>query len=138
MATDPDFDGHHDLDEDTEDTEIDDDDEIDDLVANDADDADGADDTADDAELDDSDIEDDDDDTELDDEDVAEEDEESLDVLLSGEADLVRLDDESVPSGVSKAPVIIGEGEFTCRSCFLVKRRAQLADPKRLICLDCA
>ena len=31
-----------------------------------------------------------------------------------------------------------GEGEFTCRSCFLVKRRAQLADEKSMICFDCA
>lgn len=28
--------------------------------------------------------------------------------------------------------------EFVCRSCFLVKSRNQLADPDRLICLDCA
>jgi hypothetical protein len=32
----------------------------------------------------------------------------------------------------------IGAGEFTCRSCFLVKRRAQLADEKLQLCLDCA
>lgn len=28
--------------------------------------------------------------------------------------------------------------EFTCRSCFLVKHRSQLADKKRLYCRDCA
>jgi hypothetical protein len=28
--------------------------------------------------------------------------------------------------------------EFTCRSCFLVKHRSQLADRKRLYCVDCA
>lgn len=28
--------------------------------------------------------------------------------------------------------------EFTCRNCFLVKHRSQLADKKKLICRDCA
>lgn len=28
--------------------------------------------------------------------------------------------------------------EFTCRKCFLVKHRSQLADKKKLICRDCA
>lgn len=29
-------------------------------------------------------------------------------------------------------------GEFVCRSCFLVKRQTQLANRKKMICLDCA
>ena len=29
-------------------------------------------------------------------------------------------------------------GEFVCRSCYLAKRETQLADPKRLLCRDCA
>ncbi len=28
--------------------------------------------------------------------------------------------------------------EFTCASCFLVHHRSQLADPKKMICFDCA
>jgi hypothetical protein len=28
--------------------------------------------------------------------------------------------------------------EFTCKKCFLVKHRSQLADKKRMICRDCA
>lgn len=28
--------------------------------------------------------------------------------------------------------------EFTCRNCFLVKHRSQLADKKRQFCRDCA
>ena len=29
------------------------------------------------------------------------------------------------------------EDEFTCRSCFLVHHRSQMADQKKLICRDC-
>lgn len=29
-------------------------------------------------------------------------------------------------------------GEFVCQSCFLVKRQTQLANRKKMICLDCA
>jgi len=28
--------------------------------------------------------------------------------------------------------------EFTCRGCFLLKHRSQLADKKRMLCRDCA
>lgn len=81
---------------------------------------------------------DDHDDAELDDEDPDEE-EESLDVILAREQDL---EDEFAPSGEAprSSPTTTppGEDEFTCRSCFLVKRRAQLADEDELICLDCA
>lgn len=28
--------------------------------------------------------------------------------------------------------------EFTCRKCFLLKHRSQLADKKRMLCRDCA
>jgi hypothetical protein len=28
--------------------------------------------------------------------------------------------------------------EFTCRKCYLVKHRSQLADKKRMYCRDCA
>lgn len=31
----------------------------------------------------------------------------------------------------------IGEDEFVCKSCFLVKHRSQLADPRRRLCRDC-
>lgn len=34
--------------------------------------------------------------------------------------------------------VPIQETEFTCKRCFLVKHRSQLADKKRMLCRDCA
>ena len=67
--------------------------------------------------------------------------EESLDVLLAREVGdddaMVRLDDEP-RDGLVSVTTPIGADEFTCRSCFLVKRRAQLADEKQMICFDCA
>ncbi len=75
-------------------------------------------------------------------EDVADEDEEdeeeSLEALLTRGRDI---DDSEVDSqsrhGLAPVTPVVGAGEFTCRSCFLVKRRAQLADEERLICRDC-
>ena len=32
----------------------------------------------------------------------------------------------------------VREGEFVCRSCFLVKRTTQIANRKKMICRDCA
>jgi hypothetical protein len=67
-----------------------------------------------------------------------EEEEASLEVLLGGgEDEDDDLRGEDVRDVLVKAKVTIDEGEFTCRSCFLVKRRAQLSDADRLICLDC-
>jgi hypothetical protein len=115
------------------------DDELDDELGEDED-LDGDDELLDDDDKDDKGDEDDDDDDEevadLD-EDEEEDEEESLEVLLGPDAadDEVRGDDTR--DGL-RAPATIGEGEFTCRSCFLVKRRAQLADEEALICLDCA
>jgi len=72
---------------------------------------------------------------------VHETEDESLDVLLAREKaeddDLVRLDDEP-RDGLTSTTTPIGANEFTCRSCFLVKRRAQLADADQMICFDCA
>jgi Domain of unknown function (DUF4193) len=131
------------VDEDAEDGEDDDDEDVD----LDLDDDLGLDDIPvvadDDEELD---LEDDDDDAADDDDDddaavATDEAEESLDVLLAreqGEDDtLVRLDDEP-RDGLVSVTTPIGADEFTCRSCFLVKRRAQLADEKKMICFDCA
>lgn len=76
------------------------------------------------------------------DEEDEEDEEESLDVLLAREKviteeEIGQLDDE--PKEALTAPSSpVGAGEFTCRSCFLVKRRAQLADEDALLCLDCA
>ena len=116
-------------DDDDVDLELDDDLGLDDIpVVDDDDDDDDDDDAADD--------EDDDDEVV-----AADEAEESLDVLLAreqGEDDaLVRLDDEP-RDGLVSVTTPIGADEFTCRSCFLVKRRAQLADEKKIICFDCA
>ena len=42
-------------------------------------------------------------------------------------------DDRGTATGVApKRP-----GEFTCRSCFLVKHPSQLADARRMLCRDC-
>ena len=123
-----------DEDDDDVDLELDDDLGLDDIpvVADDDDDVDIDDDDDDDA------AEDDDDEEEAA---PADEAEESLDVLLAreqGEDDsLVRLDDEP-RDGLVSVTTPIGADEFTCRSCFLVKRRAQLADEKKMICFDCA
>jgi hypothetical protein len=69
-----------------------------------------------------------------------EDEEEALDILLARDTglneDLVRLDDET-RDGLGDVDAPIRAGEFTCRSCFLVKRRPQLADAERMICLDC-
>ncbi|QBI21706.1 DUF4193 family protein [Egibacter rhizosphaerae] len=79
-----------------------------------------------------------DDSDDLDDDDAPEEEEESLDVILAREQDL-----EEEFATVGEAPrssptnIPAGEDEFTCLSCFLVKRQAQLADPEEQICFDC-
>ena len=137
------------------DDEIDDDVDLDELPSLDDDDDDDIEvgdpavaDDDDDVDVDDEDDDaadsEDDDDTEDDEEDDDEEDdegEESLDVLLAREKvldedDLGRIADES-REGLTVRPALVGAGEFTCRSCFLVKRRAQLADEKRMLCFDC-
>lgn len=56
-----------------------------------------------------------------------EEDEE--DVLVRVVSD----DDEDVGDDVDG----LREGEFICRSCFLAKRPTQLADGKKMLCVDC-
>jgi hypothetical protein len=79
----------------------------------------------------------DDDDVVVDEEDEEEEeDEETLEVLLGPDSDTAVSSSRSRSDDSGDAPP--GEGEFTCRSCFLVKRRAQLADAEEMICLDCA
>jgi hypothetical protein len=83
-------------------------------------------------------VEDEDDEEALDEEED-DESEEELDVLLGTRPP--SLDDE-VPydeprDGLGNSDAPIGAGEFTCRSCFLVKRRPQLADQERMICYDC-
>jgi hypothetical protein len=82
------------------------------------------------------DLVDDDDDVVVDDEEEEEEDEETLEVLLGPDSDTAVSTSRSRSDDSGDAPP--GEGEFTCRSCFLVKRRAQLADAEEMICLDCA
>jgi hypothetical protein len=34
-------------------------------------------------------------------------------------------------------PDAVGEDEFVCSKCFLVKRTTQLADKRRKLCRDC-
>lgn len=64
-----------------------------------------------------------------------EEEEESLEALLGTDETVT---EPSPRVAGARAPEGIGEDEFTCRSCFLVKSRAQLADADQLICSDCA
>ena len=101
----------------------------------------GDDDEDEDLEVDDDDDDDDDDADEAEEAPAEDEAEESLDVLLAREVGdddaMVRLDDEP-RDGLVSVTTPIGADEFTCRSCFLVKRRAQLADEKQMICFDCA
>ena len=78
----------------------------------------------------------DDEDVLVEDDEEEEEDEETLEVLLGPDSDATVAPSRSRSDESGDAPP--GEGEFTCRSCFLVKRRAQLADPDAMICLDCA
>jgi len=89
---------------------------------------------------DEEDEEDEDEGAELEDEEEDEEEEEALDILLARDTglseDLARLDDEA-RDGLGSSDAPISAGEFTCRSCFLVKRRPQLADEERMVCLDC-
>jgi hypothetical protein len=81
---------------------------------------------------------------------------ESLDRILAertaGEEEPIDETDEkeedSLPATIASAPLETGkkdprtptcrEGEFLCPSCFLVRRRAQLADPVKGICRDCS
>jgi len=50
--------------------------------------------------------------------------------------DMTRGDDTA--EALIEKVVPIQSNEFTCRSCFLVKHRSQLADSKRVYCVDCA
>jgi len=79
----------------------------------------------------------------------AEEGEASLDELLTSRAEEAggeEEDDESVLSfdrderieTLSVKVVPQQPTEFTCRKCYLVKHRSQLADKKRMLCRDCA
>ena len=90
---------------------------------------------------DDDDLDDEEEDVELE-EDDGDGDDDDEEILGFGEKALADdelldfVDDTKEDLGVLTVP--IGEGEFTCRSCFLVKNRAQLADEKKMICLECA
>ena len=48
------------------------------------------------------------------------------------------LEERTTLNRVKESAVGPDEEEFVCRSCFLVKRRTQLVDPDRLLCVDCA
>jgi hypothetical protein len=77
---------------------------------------------------------------------AAEEAETSLDEIIAKKAD------ESAPEEAEEAVVSREERvealtvkvvpqqptEFTCKNCYLVKHRSQLADKKRMLCRDCA
>jgi hypothetical protein len=44
---------------------------------------------------------------------------------------------EEINDELSIRPVPVQANEFTCRSCFLVKHRSQLANEKKTLCRDC-
>ncbi len=46
--------------------------------------------------------------------------------------------DDTSPEALLEKIVPIQANEFTCRNCFLVKHRSQLADRKKMFCRDCA
>lgn len=50
--------------------------------------------------------------------------------------DLAQGDDKSETLAIKVLPQ--QSNEFTCRNCFLVKHKSQLADRKKMICRDCA
>jgi hypothetical protein len=60
---------------------------------------------------------------------AAEEEDEAAAATLGRDERLEPLDSRVVP---------IQATEFTCKRCFLVKHRSQLADKKRMLCRDCA
>jgi hypothetical protein len=72
----------------------------------------------------------------------------SLEELLARRTDdKVEEEDESVldlARGDEKSETLVTKvlpqqtNEFTCRNCFLVKHKSQLADKKKMICRDCA
>lgn len=71
----------------------------------------------------------------------------SLDELLAKKEEEKEEEEESIldlERGEERAETLVvkvlpvQQNEFTCRSCFLVKHRSQLADAKKMICKDCA
>jgi hypothetical protein len=60
---------------------------------------------------------------------AATEDEDDTATALARDERLEPLDTRVVP---------IQSSEFTCKRCFLVKHRSQLADKKKMLCRDCA
>ena len=61
-----------------------------------------------------------------------EEDEEEEIVLDLGRGE------EKGAEGLVEKVIPVQANEFTCRNCFLVKHRSQLADRKKMFCVDCA
>jgi hypothetical protein len=90
---------------------------------------------------------------EEDEEDDFEEGEEALDELEAEELDMLTDDEAAEALPVDEVEELrklrreaieleleadaVGEDEFVCRGCFLVKRTTQLADKRRKLCRDC-
>jgi uncharacterized protein DUF4193 len=51
---------------------------------------------------------------------------------------LLALDRDERVESLSVKVVPPQANEFTCKNCFLVKHRSQLADKRRMFCVDCA
>lgn len=65
--------------------------------------------------------------------------------LTDDEADELHVDEAATLRAIRREELTLdveaqgaGTGEFVCQSCFLVKRRTQLANKKKMYCLDCA
>jgi hypothetical protein len=78
---------------------------------------------------------------------AAEEAETSLDEIIAKKADEPapeESEDEAVVAREERVEALTVKvvpqqpTEFTCRNCYLVKHRSQLADKKRMLCRDCA
>ncbi|HEX5879585.1 MAG TPA: DUF4193 family protein [Actinomycetota bacterium] len=78
---------------------------------------------------------------------AAEEAETSLDEIIAKKADepaAEEAEEEAVVSREERVEALTVKvvpqqpTEFTCKNCYLVKHRSQLADKKRMFCRDCA
>lgn len=134
-----------DIEEEFDDTEPDDIEDIEELE--DLEDDDALDDTldADDDDGDDADADDDDDDEEA--EALDELEAEELEMLTEDESDeTIVVDEAAEMRAIRRAEIALEDesadsaqsDEFVCTSCFLVKRKGQMANKRKKICFDCA
>lgn len=135
-----------DIEEEFSDEEPDDIEDIEDLEElEDLEDDDALDDTLDVDDDDDDDVDDDDEDDEA--EALDELEAEELEMLTEDESDeTIVVDEAAEMRAIRRAEIALEDesadsaksDEFVCTSCFLVKRKAQMANKRKKICFDCA